>query len=440
MTGPDDNLPAVGVTAEQVDVLVAEADRRAREQVCAELAAEFADHYRAAVARELGSRSGDRHVPSARAADATVRSPAEAPTPNETSPNETSPAQQTGGPREPSGATESTGVRESSQTRESSRYGDTAWYAYAVIPHGRAAGAGAALDDLRDLVGVEGSPVELVAADGVAIAGSTVPLTGFRSTGDEPDLSAGSWLQDALRTHERVVERLCAHVTALPFRFGVLYPSRDHAHAILHLHAVQLGAELDRLDGLAEWGVRVRTNVPAEPVEKAEAAETVPMETVANRSGSEEAAPAAPTGTTWMRQRRAEAAAREESGRRRAGIGRSVHEALAPYVRDVVVRSPTRPDPSAEVVFDAVYLVPRSREGDRAFHEAVESVRTRHAGEGALDLTGPWPPYHFVRLPADLAGATGATGSDDTPATTVSVARPRGQAPESARNREGVTR
>ena len=72
-----------------------------------------------------------------------------------------------------------------------------------------------------------GHAIETVGADGVVAVGSLVRLS-LLSRSDDADLSPDGWLAGALRRHEQVVER--AGHTAVPMRFGTVYPGRDDVH------------------------------------------------------------------------------------------------------------------------------------------------------------------------------------------------------------------
>jgi Gas vesicle synthesis protein GvpL/GvpF len=336
----------------EIESLVADADRRARSLVCEELAQRFAEDYRATVARWLATPpSGLTCDP---ADEPARRSPAE-----ETMPEP---------PPTPS-------------SRPSRPTGDTAWYLYAIVRS----------DDLArtvgvaDLAGVEDRPVEVVSMDNLAAVTAEVPVDGFRASGDDPDLSADGWLHKAVRAHEHVLERLCVQVTALPLRFGALYPSRDQVRAVLRARAEHLHAELDRVDGAAEWGVRARAPEPVHGREEPPSAED------------------ASDGTQWMLRRRQASQKREHARLLRANIAAEIDNDLSPHARETVIRACSRQGDPAAVAFDAVYLVPRSAQN--RFHEAVDAVAARHADEGLrMEVTGPWPPYHFVQIPTEDVG------------------------------------
>jgi hypothetical protein len=367
MTGETSDLIAGRPTSDEVAALVAEADAQARSLVRDELVDEFAERYRKMVAERLAAEGEDERGirPSGEGPTAESSSTTASALPSSTTPSSTT----------PSAERPSTAVPEP-RPSDNAAHTETAWYVYAVV---RASDWERA--DAKAPVGLEGRPIEVVPADDLAVATAEVPVAGFRTSGDEPDLSADGWLREAVQAHERVVERLCAAGTTLPFRFGALYPSRGDARTIVVTHARELRAELDRLDAAAEWGVKGRVT---EPEPEREREETRPGE--------------AGGGTSWMLRRREEAAEREEARELNARMAKALDDSLSLHARESVVRAASRPEDPAGLVFDAVYLVPHAAEDD--FDAALQAVAERYAGAGLrLEVTGPWPPYHFVQLP-----------------------------------------
>lgn len=336
---------------EDVASLIAEAEERARRQVCAELAAQRVKAYRDAVTAWLvrGHDAGR------------IRTSPEPKTVTHTS----------------------TGARATATDSETRRIDGTAWYVYGIARDGSAI---AGLDEVR---GIDDSPVEFVSFGDLATATSEVGLDEFRRATDQPDLSPGSWLVTALHTHEAVVESLASAGGVLPFRFGAIYPSHDAIREILRSHAPVLQAELRRLAGASEWGVKVFRSdsdeyqtEPAAPREQTQEPEAV--------------------GTAWMQRRREEMAARRTQRQLQAKIVDALHSALSDHAMECVVRSSSEEKASAALVFDAVYLVADSEKPgfDKALHSVAADLES--AGLRA-EVTGPWPPYHFAQLPPDLA-------------------------------------
>ncbi|MFD2081833.1 Gas vesicle synthesis protein GvpL/GvpF [Actinopolymorpha cephalotaxi] len=377
------NLLAGRPTPDEVASLLDEASQRARELVRDELVDQLVEHYRLAVRSVLGVGSFPPEEPTAGFEPGQVPRAREAVTELQASSGERRSAGE-GRPADASPAPT-----------------ETAWYVYAILRRDDRT-AGRSLPVPAELpAGVEGAPVELLDAGDLAVAASKVPLAGFRTSDQDPDLSAHGWLRAAVGAHERVVEELARSRTVLPFRFGALYPSRDAARKVALTEVDQLSAELERLDGASEWGVKAYVESPAERTDQVPAYLDEPA-----------------TGTTWMVRRREAAAAREAAGRIRAAVAPALEDALAGYARDVVVRGsarvghPTEPStgPSAghptgqpaahtDLAFDGVYLVSHTRQEE--FDTALREVARQYAADGLrVEVSGPWPPYHFVRMPS----------------------------------------
>jgi Gas vesicle synthesis protein GvpL/GvpF len=74
-----------------------------------------------------------------------------------------------------------------------------------------------------------------------------------------------------------------------------------------------------------------------------------------------------------------------------------VHARLAERAAAAVLARPhdRRLSGRGDMVLNGAYLVPL--DGTPAFLSLADELRERHASEGvALELTGPWPAYHFV--------------------------------------------
>ncbi|MGW5366603.1 GvpL/GvpF family gas vesicle protein [Actinopolymorpha pittospori] len=411
MTGETSDLIVGRPTSDEVAALVAEADAQARSLVRDELVDEFAERYRKMVAERLAAEGeGERGIrPGGEGLRAessnTTASALPSTTPSPTPPSSSTPSSTT-----PSAERPSTAVPEP-RPSDNAAHTETAWYVYAVV---RASDWERA--DAKAPVGLEGRPIEVVPADDLAVATAEVPVAGFRTSGDEPDLSADGWLREAVQAHERVVERLCAAGTTLPFRFGALYPSRGDARTIVVTHARELRAELDRLDAAAEWGVKGRVT---EPEPEREREETRPGE--------------AGGGTSWMLRRREEAAAREEARELNARMAKALDDSLSLHARESFVRAASRPEDPAGLVFDAVYLVPHAAEDD--FDAALQAVAERYAGAGLrLEVSGPWPPYHFVQLPEQPGAVADPAARDHETVRPATSSARSGEVREGARS------
>ncbi|WP_234347760.1 GvpL/GvpF family gas vesicle protein [Streptomyces specialis] len=255
-------------------------------------------------------------------------------------------------------------------------------YVYAITRDG----AGPLPGGLR---GVDDGPLTAVARDGLAAVVSPVADRDFAEEPLRARLEDLAWLERTARAHQRVVDGLTgADGGVLPLRLATV--CRDEA-GVLRLLAVnhdRFAAALDRLDGRAEWGVKVY----ADPADAAPAA--VPA-----------ARPA--SGRDYLRQRgrqrQAEGAARQAAEE----AVRSVHDTLARAAEGTRLHPPQAARLSGEPgqnLLNGAYLV--RREDSRAFCALAGELAGRLTGL-RLSLTGPWAPYSF----AATAGAAEEAGS-----------------------------
>ena len=166
--------------------------------------------------------------------------------------------------------------------------------------------------------------------------------------------------------HRSVVESVFAHRAILPAPAGVVFRARDALERWLELHFVTLTEALAYVEGRV--GARVHVTRKME----------WPSGAVAAVAGSgRPLAPPAPT---------------EEMVIDVAAIAAESFRVLRRLAAASVTVRPATPD-SGEAV--ASFLLERDRW--EAFEAAVQE-EARRDFELAFRLTGPWPPYDFVRM------------------------------------------
>lgn len=198
-----------------------------------------------------------------------------------------------------------------------------------------------------DRPGLDDQPVRLLrgpAAASAAVSDIDAPPD------PEPEL---------LWRHEAVVEALLGDGAVLPARFGTVVDGDAAVEALLARHRGTLDAQLERVRGHVELGLRIREPAPA----------------------SDGTAAAASSGRDYLLRRRAEVHAPRLAAAH-------VHESLCARASEAV----TRPGRSRREVLVAAYLVPT--DAVDGFVDAVRALE-RTVPDLALVLTGPWPAYHF---------------------------------------------
>lgn len=235
------------------------------------------------------------------------------------------------------------------------------------------------LAELTTLTGVAGAPVRTISAAGLAAVASDVPLAEFGESALRTNLEDLSWLEATATAHHRVIDAVAQLRPAVPMRLATVYSEDGSVRAMLGERGPDVRAVLGRTSSCQEWGVKVYAAAPP-----------------ADSSASERPAPV--SGADYLRRRRGELDARNDSQRRARASAEQIHAALAQHAAAGRLHPPQSPKLSgttAAMVLNAAYLVPVA--GNDAFATAVQQL----AGElpaVQLHLTGPWPPYSFATL------------------------------------------
>lgn len=176
--------------------------------------------------------------------------------------------------------------------------------------------------------------------------------------------------------HERVVRRVLAEATPLPFRFGTV-AGEEQLRAYVDSRRDRLKAQLDRVRGCVEMSVKVIWDPSAVRDEAA--------------AGPAPSPPAAGSGTAFLEAKRREVSGDEALGRRAREVEARLAEGLAEAVRESRVELRH----AQALMLSAAHLVERARLAD--YRARLDRTRK---GLGALRFltSGPWPPYSFTNV------------------------------------------
>lgn len=197
------------------------------------------------------------------------------------------------------------------------------------------------------------------------------------------------WLAAAAQRHHTIVQQLLAAGPVLPIRFGTIVEG-DAIAPLLERHQEMLRSELDRLDGHTEWGVKLFVDTAA----LGRAAE---HSSEALRALDEEIATSA-QGKAYLLKRRREAGLAEAIEQHVCAMVEQVRSRLAQLASDTAdLPLPPVLPAGKEMLANLSFLVPNARTDE--FTTAAD--RVAHELSLQFELSGPWPPYSFVRLNLD---------------------------------------
>ncbi|MCD9143539.1 GvpL/GvpF family gas vesicle protein [Streptomyces albireticuli] len=250
---------------------------------------------------------------------------------------------------------------------------DALLYAYAVardadLPEG----------ELPGVAGAAREPVRAVRQQGLVVLVGSVPAAEFDQAPLRERLEDLGWLERVARGHQRVVDAAAARACVLPLRLATVYRDERGLRRMLAAGRSELDATLDRLDGRAEWAVKVWTG-PGRP------AADGPRPRGSGGSGRD-----------YLARRGAERRAREADRLRAEEAVAHVHAALLTLAEEARLHPPRDARLSGRPgrnLLNAAYLVRRER--TRAFRSAAGAFADRRDGL-RVELSGPWAPYSFV--------------------------------------------
>ena len=179
--------------------------------------------------------------------------------------------------------------------------------------------------------------------------------------------------------HARVIADCFQHSTVLPFRFGSVFDSDEALRKSIRSNQRQFLGNIDKLRGNAEMHLKIFVDDCCAPeIERQIPAEKVGREYLTNLRES----------ATRMRERQTRARA----------ISFQMHRLFLPLDEDVTCRLTE----NGKMVLDIAHLIDR---------KCVERYQNKFATTSAtlrechMQVSGPWPPYHFVHRLTRAANA-----------------------------------
>jgi hypothetical protein len=232
-------------------------------------------------------------------------------------------------------------------------------------------------DALDGADALRGSPLRLVERGGLQGVVCDVDLDEFGEASLPRNLEDLAWVEEMARAHHSAVSAVARLGTTVPMRFATIYDSDERvAEQLTELHD-QLAAALDRIEGRAEWSVKVYAAAEASPP-------------------SDRASPE--SGASYLMRKRDAASERRAREERDAEVLAEVHRALSALAvasRTLMPQDPRLTERREPMRMNAAYLV--ADDTTETFLAHARSALSEHPGL-RLEVGGPWPPYSFASL------------------------------------------
>ncbi len=175
----------------------------------------------------------------------------------------------------------------------------------------------------------------------------------------------------AARDHARVIAGCFAQSTVLPFRFGTTFEDDEALRRSVRSNQRHFMANVERLRGKAEMHLKILVD-----------------DICAEAKGSVAASMAA--GQQYLSQLRVSATRQRERQSRARALSLQMHRMFLPIAEEITCK---RMD-SGKMLLDIAHLVDK-KTVER--YQNKYSSATLQMKDCNMQLSGPWPPYHFVQ-------------------------------------------
>src|SRR6202789_4413836 len=174
--------------------------------------------------------------------------------------------------------------------------------------------------------------------------------------------------QQAARDHARVIADCFKLSTVLPFRFGTTFQDDDALRRSVRSNQRHFQANVERLRGKAEMHLKVLVD------------DTCPGNSTRDMT----------VGQQYLTSLRESASRQRERQSRARALSVQMHRMFLPLAEEVTCKRME----SGKMLLDIAHLLD-NRTVER-YHNKYSSA-TLELKECRMQLSGPWPPYHFVQ-------------------------------------------
>jgi len=200
------------------------------------------------------------------------------------------------------------------------------------------------------------------------------------------------WLEARVRAHEGVLETIMTTHPVIPMKFCTIYRSESRVQEVLAQHQNEFAEALTQLEGRKEWGVEIYADREILAKRIGEASER--LKKLEAEIGQKSA------GMAYFGKKKLAEVSDEEMERFCDECAQHSHDRLSKHVEKEALRalrSKETTDRKEEMILNAAYLV--ADEQLAAFRAELEGLGAEYGGYGLVyKMTGPWPPYNFVRI------------------------------------------
>lgn len=243
--------------------------------------------------------------------------------------------------------------------------------------------------------GINGGKIRLMHYKDIEAVVSDISLENYSSREIQKKAQEDlSWIKEKAEQHERVIRQAMrknrAFITVIPMKFGTIFKTKDRLEASLQKHYAKFKKILERLKGKQEWGVKMYID------RKVFASEIKKISPEIQKKIKE--AVSLPEGEAYFLQKEIDEAVRKQIDsilpKYTENIFKNLKKHTVAATRGKLLDKELTGKP-LPMILNAIFMV--SQEKLKGFIKEVDAVNTEYNSKGfCFELSGPWPPYHFV--------------------------------------------
>jgi hypothetical protein len=205
-------------------------------------------------------------------------------------------------------------------------------------------------------------------------------------------LSDIEWLESNAREHVEVINRLMAHNTVIPFKFGTIYNTVAGLEKFITDYSDSLFENFHHIEGREEWSVKIYCNRKS----LSEQIDELSEETAA----LEKQIMASSPGKAFLLKRKKYELIENEMDRICKSYGQKYYNdfknlSVSTILNNLLPKEFTGREDS--MILNAAFLVSKTKVTE--FKNTVDEIIKQDENSGFfIEITGPWPPFSFIYI------------------------------------------
>ncbi|KAB8139229.1 GvpL/GvpF family gas vesicle protein [Gracilibacillus oryzae] len=200
------------------------------------------------------------------------------------------------------------------------------------------------------------------------------------------------WLQQKALHHHHTIMNLYKQYTLIPLKFCTIYKSEARLHQTVEPKMKQMETALEQIKGREEWNLKIYC-------EDAQLKEEISNNSSVVGAKKKEISQLSP-GRRFFEMKKIDSLIEEELDKEKNNICEDIHGQMKQYATDATVKmnwSKEMTGRKENMCWNSIYFLEKPHV--ESFLREMEQKENAFADKGfTLELTGPWPAYHFAGL------------------------------------------